>query len=301
VMAGLRWDSLDQIGFHPITPQVSAAWQLARRTQVQFGYGRYAEFPDFQLLATPCAAQAQGTILLPEQMLIRSNQFTAALEHRVTENVRVRVEGFARENRNIFGLATITPAGCSSIKPDSSLDAFAQPDNSRGMQVIVQRRSANRLSGWIGYTLDYSRQKVLVANSPSPVFIETPTLADQRHTLNSFAMYRLTPTINLSGKFIYGSGIPISALQVQQVGNSFVPIGPSHEVFGPYQRLDLRFDKAWAFSRWKMTLYVEGLNLTDHDNPRFITSAFNPATGRFVAVTEKGLPVTPTAGVSFEF
>ena len=60
-------------------------------------------------------------------------------------------------------------------------------------------------------------------------------------------------------------------------------------------------DKAWAFSRWKMTLYAEGLNLTNHDNPRLITTGFNPTTGRFVAVTEKGLPVTPTAGVSFEF
>ncbi|HET9839591.1 MAG TPA: TonB-dependent receptor [Candidatus Angelobacter sp.] len=301
VMAGLRWDSIGQIGFHPITPQVSAAWRFARRTQLQFGYGRYAEFPGFQLLATPCATPAQGTVIVPEGMLIRSNQYTAALEQRVTENVRVRVEGFARENRNIFGLETITPAGCSSIKPDSSLDPFAQPNNSRGMQVIVQRRSANRLSGWIGYTLDYSRQKLLVAGSPTPVSIEAPTLTDQRHTLNTFAMYRLTPTINLSGKFIYGSGIPISALQVLQVGNTFVPIGPGHDVFGPYQRLDLRFDKAWAFSRWKMTLYVEGLNLTNHDNPRFITSAFNPATGKFIAVTEKGLPATPTAGVSFEF
>jgi hypothetical protein len=50
-----------------------------------------------------------------------------------------------------------------------------------------------------------------------------------------------------------------------------------------------------------MTLYAEGLNLTNHDNPRLITTGFNPATGRFIAVTEKGLPVTPTAGLSFEF
>jgi len=301
LMAGVRWDQIDQIGFHPITPQVSAAWQVASRTQLQFGYGRYAEFPDFQTLATPCGVPAQGGIVIPQEMLRRSNQYTAAVEQRLTENVRLRVEGFDRENRNIFGLETITPAGCSPIRPSSSLSPLNQPDNSRGMQVILQRRSANRLSGWIGYTLDYARQNLLVAGTPAPVSFNAPTPTDQRHTLNAFAMYRLTPTINLSGKMIYGSGIPISALQFQFSGNSLVPVGPGRDIFGPYQRLDLRFDKAWAFPRWKMTLYVEGLNLTNHDNPRLITSGFDPATGHFVAVTEKGLPVTPTAGLSFEF
>jgi hypothetical protein len=163
----------------------------------------------------------------------------------------------------------------------------------------LQRRSANRFSGWIGYTLDYSRQGVLV-QSP-PIFLSVPTPSDQRHTLNAFATYRLSPSINLSGKMIYGSGIPISTLQFQLVGNVLTPVGPGRGTFGPYQRLDLRMDKAWAFSGWKMTLYVEGLNLTNHDNPRFITAQVNAATGQFSAITERGLPITPTAGISFEF
>ena len=301
IMAGIRWDQLDQIESHPVTPQASAAWHVTSRTQLQFGYGRYAQFPDFRLLATPCRLSPLGPITEPEEMLIRSNQYTVALEQRVTENVRVRVEGFARENRDIVGVETITPAGCSAIRPDAAVRRFDQTDNSRGLQLIIQRRSANRLSGWIGYTLDYARQELPLAINATPVTLETSSPTDQRHTVNAFAMYRLRPTINLSGKFIYGSGIPISPLQFQIVGNNAVPLGPAHDIFGPYQRLDLRVDKAWAFPRWKMTLYVEGLNLTNHDNPRFITSAFNPATGHFVAVTEPGLPVTPTAGVSFEF
>jgi len=301
LMAGLRWDQLEQVRFHPLTPQVSAAWQLASRTQIQFGYGRYAEFPDFQQLATPCGVPPQGSFVEPQEMLLRSNQYTVGLEQRLSEDTRLRVEGFDRENGNTFGLVTITRSGCSPIRPAPVLSQFDQRSNSRGMQVILQRRSANRLSGWVGYTLDYSRQDVQTAINITPATFNIPTPTDQRHMLNAFAMYRLTPTINLSGKMIYGSGIAISALQFQLVGNNVVPVGPSHDVFGPYQRFDLRFDKAWAFTRWKMTLYVEGLNLTNHDNPRFMGSTFNPATGRFTAVTEKGLPITPTAGLSFEF
>ena len=303
LMAGVRWDKIGQVGFQPVTPQVSAAWQLASRTQIQFGYGRYAQFPDFQALASGCDVllPASGSFIEPQELLLRSNQYTVAIEQRISENSRLRVEAFARENRQLLGAVTVTPTGCSPVRKDSSLSQFVFKDNSRGMQVILQRRSANRLSGWIGYTLDYAREEVFAVQISPLVLLNTPTPTDQRHTVNAFAMYRITPTINLSGKMVYGSGIPIAPVQVQATGGSFVLVGPGRDIFGPYQRLDLRVDKAWAFPRWKMTLYAEGLNLTNHDNPRLVGSFFDPVTGHFTALTERGLPITPTAGVSFEF
>ena len=292
LMAGIRWDQISEVDFHPVTPQVSAAWQVASRTQLQFGYGRYAQFPEFQTLASLCTELPPVDINGSPEMIRRSDQYTASIEQRISENTRVRVEGFDRENADIFGSIALSPTSCSSIRPDPS-QAFKVKDNSRGMQFILQRRSANRLSGWVGYTLAYSRQIFPLGAT----FLNTPTFEDQRHTVNAFAMYRLTPTVNLSGKMVYGSGFPISTVVV--VGGAIT--GPGHDIFGPYQRLDLRCDKAWAFARWKMTLYVEGLNMTNHDNPRLIGDTFNPATLRFTAVTEKGLPITPTAGVTFEF
>jgi hypothetical protein len=116
-----------------------------------------------------------------------------------------------------------------------------------------------------------------------------PTLEDQRHTLNVFASYRLTPTVHVSGKWIYGSGFPIPSLD---------ELTPSR--LGDYQRLDVRVEKDWAFRRWKLALYGEGLNLTNHYNPRYFYTAINP-NGTFSVVTGQGLPITPTAGVAFEF
>ena len=203
LMAGVRWDQIGQVDFRPVTPQASAAWQLAARTQIQFGYGRYAEFPDFQELATPCGiVPGPASLVFARQILRRSDQYTAALEQRLSENIRLRVEGFARENQNIFGSETVGPTGCSSITPNSSLSRFIQVDNSRGLQVVLQRRSANRLSGWIGYTLDYARQSAGFNANPSVPPLNIPTPTDQRHTVNAFAMYRVTPSINLSGKMI---------------------------------------------------------------------------------------------------
>ena len=172
----------------------------------------------------------------------------------------------------------------------------------------MQRRSANRLSGWLGYTLTSARERqyaISVPGFPIPLFANTPytsTLEDQRNALNVFGTYRLKPTVNLSGKFLYGSGFPVPSGFFEQIGGNVVPFGVSAAHPIPYLRLDFRVDKCWAFQRWKMTLYGEGLNLTNHDNPRSISlGVVDPKTGRAIVQSEQGLPITPTAGLVFEF
>ena len=182
---------------------------------------------------------------------------------------------------------------------------------------MLQRRSSNRLSGWIGYTLVDARQRSYAVyvpnlyrpyNSPLPPgFVSAnsayyPTLADQRHSLNAFAMYRLKPTVNVSGKFLYGSGFPVPSGTFTQVGNTYQVLGLNTVSLGTYVRLDLRFDKDWALKHSKMTLYGEVLNVTNQDNRRYYTEgAIDPATGKTQINTLQGLPITPTAGLVFQF
>ena len=128
------------------------------------------------------------------------------------------------------------------------------------------------------------------------------TLEEQRHSLHLFANYRLKPTLNLSGKWVYGSGFPVpSGLFILENGQ-YVSLGLNETRLGAYQRLDLRADKDWAFRRWKLTLYGEVLNLTNHDNLRYVqTGATDLNTRKTTIITEQGLPVTPTGGVVFQF
>jgi hypothetical protein len=88
-----------------------------------------------------------------------------------------------------------------------------------------------------------------------------------------------------------------------QLGNGqFVATGINKERLGAYARLDLRADKDWAFQKWKLTLYGEVLNVTNHYNGRFAyESGIDPATGRALVKTLQGLPITPTAGLVFQF
>lgn len=180
--------------------------------------------------------------------------------------------------------------------------------------MVVQRRSANRLSGWLGYTLMRARERqyeVLYPISPSASTVlfpygtpyYYPTLEDQRHSVTAFAMYRLKPSLSLSGKFLYGSGFPVPSGAYIPVGNNqFVPVGLNETRLGAYQRLDVRADKDWVFDRWKLTLYSEVLNLTNHYNGRYAyESGIDPNTGQAQVKTLQGLPITPTAGLVFQF
>jgi hypothetical protein len=109
--------------------------------------------------------------------------------------------------------------------------------------------------------------------------------------------------VHLSAKWLFGSGFP-------EPSGGIFPDKDGHPQFfglnsvrmGTYQRLDLRAEKDWAFKRWKLVLYGEMLNLTNHDNQRFVSlSSPDPVTGWTGFSVQQGLPITPTAAIAFEF
>lgn len=305
VLGSVRWDSLSGYGIHPLSPQISLAVHAARSTELQFAAGRYQQFNSPPL--------ESGNFCYPLWFMPeKADHFTASVEHRLGENARIRLQAFDRQDswplgvqRGFNGQIMLPPCPAFDALPSSTY----QRNYSRGVQLILQRRSANRLSGWLGYTLARARERQFEVPTPVPPYnfsFDTPyypTLEDQRHTLNVFAMYRLHPSLNLSGKFLFGSGFPVPSGTYIQVGNGqYVAVGLNETRLGNYERLDLRVDKDWGFRGGKLTLYAEVLNVTNHYNARYYySSGIDPATGQAVVKTLQGLPVTPTAGVAVQF
>ena len=290
VLGGLRWDGRQKLGSDALSPQISVAVQAAKATQLQFGFGKYNQF-QFPDQAPP---PPSNVCLTGSQDYQRANHYTAAVEQRFGENIRLRLGAFDREGDNF--LVITASAACPSNILSGTFNSRRR--YSRGAQIILQRRSANRLSGWLGYTLVYARQNDLFFNSTtsfySPYYVSPE---DQRHAVNAFASYRLTPSVNISAKVLYGSGFPGST------GLSFGPGNAVHLVpvlrVGPYQRLDARVDKTWAFKRWKATLYGEVLNLTNHNNR--IVNDVSEINQQIIIDTQRAIPITPTAGLVLEF
>jgi hypothetical protein len=305
LVGSVRWDRFQSYLPQRFSPQVAVALRATRSTDLQFGAARYAQYSQ-SAIGPPSGLCATEGGLPP-----KAEHYSAAVEQRLNENTRIRLEAFQRRDFYAFGAVAPsqqTASQCPVLQPIAG--GTYEREYSHGLQLILQRRSANRLSGWIGYTLLKAQQRQYQINVPYPPYIlffdsgfYYSTLEDQRHTLNMFAMYRLRPSLNLSGKCLFGSGFPIPSGSFVQLGNGqFVATGINNERLGAYARLDLRADKDWAFQKWKLTLYGEVLNVTNHYNGRFAyESGIDPATGRALVKTLQGLPITPTAGLVFQF
>jgi hypothetical protein len=307
IMGGVRWDHFSKAEIHPLSPQLSGSLRVASATNLVWGMGRYRQFPEVQYASLPCGGMAT--------LVTTSNHFLAGIEQRIGDNTRIRVQGFDRAERAKRGLrggyeawsALVQGSQLSSCGGIRSDERFLGPNPSsstHGVQFIVQRRSSNRLSGWLSYTLLHQNSKLYTGTyggSQWDVFTYEG-FGDQRHSFNAFGMYRLTPTLNLSGKFLYGSGYP--------VGNG----GDGGKVYlngqvldwvprNPFLRFDLRADKAFTVRHQRVTLHGEILNVTNHRNLRIFGYRIQEVGGKWDYYTTEGrtLGFTPTVGIELHF
>lgn len=305
--AGLRWDRHNVDDVAALSPQAAVALRILPSTRIDLGWGRYVQYPDMEWLSTHFAGFCVGigaancgpgfAGLRPE----RATNFTAAVEQRLDDRTRFRAEFYDREDRDLLFDTWQDPrliAGQIFARPfgvpteiDNDLRGYA-----RGVEFILQRRSANRLSGWISYQLGYAHSRDARAG------IAFPADYDQRHTANVYLSYRLRPSVNLSVKAVYGSGIPIPGFyQLQSTGYALAESRNAVRLKA-YQRTDFRVNKTFVHDRWKINLYGEVINITNRQNERFDSfNGYNPSTAQAYLRFDTLIPILPSAGFVVEF
>lgn len=289
--AGLRWDHLNTNGITAFSPQVSLALHLSASTRLHLGFGQNAQFPEISELFTRYGSRG----LLPE----RATHYVAALEHRLDERTRARLEAYQRLDRDLLFRPWYDPRLIGGRIFNPPLDPplrNSQRGYARGVEIFLQRRTANRLTGWVSYALGYARLRDGEAR------ISFPADFDQRHTVNVYAGYRLRPSVNLSVKWLYGSGFPIPGFYRRDGARYFLSEARNGLRLEGYHRADLRLNKAYVFDRWKLTLYAEAVNLFNHTNRRFDSfNGYNARTGQCNLSFARMLPILPSAGAVLEF
>jgi hypothetical protein len=177
---GLRLDDTTRSTIQPFSPRASVSF-TAGATKFDVGYGRYVTLSPAQTVNYPPA----GCPFLGQNWTAADHAI-AGIEQRFGENTRFRLQVFNRHH-HFTSHSEITP--CGQGQRTTLAESFER-GYSQGAQLILQRRSANRLSGWIGYTLTYARQSIRISASQIPELFSPyySTAEDQRHSLNAFAM-----------------------------------------------------------------------------------------------------------------
>ena len=284
---GLRVEHSGVTSETNFSPRGSFTWTIAKTWKLRLGAGRYHQFPDFE--------QMFGRLGNAQLKSEHATHFNAGVERSFGNRTRVLAEVFDREDRELFfslneprlflGFVTF-----NEFPFQNSLNGHA-----RGFEVTVQRRSANRLAGWISYA--YTRTELTDARD-ALVF---PSDTDQRHTVNAYANYRFNDTWNLSTELRYGSGQPIPGFFGQDAQGYFLTHDRNQTRVPFYNRVDVRLSKAFLFKRWKMTLTGEVLNVFNRNNVRYAGFDFFTGNGRVIGQLDRVLPILPSAGVVVEF
>jgi TonB dependent receptor/CarboxypepD_reg-like domain/TonB-dependent Receptor Plug Domain len=288
---GGRLERFEETSETRVLPRASLAWGVSGKTRLLAAFGSYSQFPAF--------GQLYGRHGNPELDAERATQALVAVEHNLGASTRVRVEAYDQRMTGIaFNPATdwrVEDDRIVAPRPGAPLEnALSGP--SRGLEVLVQRRSANGLSGWVAYSFGHARVHEDGGG------LELDTDFDQRHTLTVFGSYRVSHTLNLSTKYRYGSGFPFPGFY--EARSDGVYLSSERNLYRPesYSRWDIRANKAFVFTGWKLTVYGEVINVLNRTHTRYTDlDGIDGRTRRVFFETDTLFPLLPSVGVVVEF
>lgn len=291
--AGARWDGSTVTAPVVASPHASAVLRLLNGTRLQAAWSQSAQYPELTLLTL----SRTGNRALPPA---RASHSILALEQSLTERTRLRLEVYQRNERDLAFQPLLEPrrlaSGAVFVPPLDPPWTNSARGRARGAEVFLQRRSANRVSGWISY--GYGRARWFDGITGSRSFTDF----DQRHAVNGYASYRFRPTWLLSLRYAYGSNFPIPGFFRQDGARYFLAAERNLVRLPAYHRADVRVNKSFQWQNWRGTFYAEVVNLTNRANLRYDSfGGFNAATGQAFPRVDKLFPILPAAGVTFEW
>jgi len=281
---GVRYEHSSVTREANFSPRGSFSWSIDDKWKVSAAAGRYFQFPDF--------AQVFGFLGNRNLKSERATHFSASVERLLGNRTRIFAEVYDREDRKLF--FSFDEPTLVQIAPDARFQNSVS-GHARGIELMVQRRSANKLAGWISYA--YSRTRLTESRSG----LTFPSDFDQRHTLNVYGNYRFADTWNFSSEWRYGSGQPIPGFYGQDAAGYFLTTQRNQVRVPYYNRVDVRLSKAFLFKKAKLTLTGEVLNLLNRENVRFVGFDFFNGNGRVFGQLDRVLPILPSAGLVIEF
>jgi len=283
-----RWTLTEQ---STTSPWIQTEWRPSRGPTVRASAGRYQQFADFENVL----GVSGGVDLQPE----RAGQYDLGLEQRIGHGLRVTATLYDREEHEMLrrpGLetrlvGTRVVRGSAAARYDNRLEGFA-----RGVELMLQRTTSGRgVSGWLSYAYGRNRyHDVVNGESFWGDF-------DQRHTLNAWASYRHSDRASFVGKLRMGSNFPIPGYYAESDGAYRITDVRNTTRLPLYSRLDLRANRTFNWSRRRLTLFAEVINVLNRDNLRFGPPRVSVITGQTTRPFDTMIPIVPSVGVLIEF
>jgi len=286
LLPSVRADYASDIRDWVASPRFAARYDIASgypRTTLKGGVGLYYQPPQAYESVPPF-----GT---PNLKHNRALHTSFGVEQELSRQVEVSVEGFYKKLDNLVDQrpdAANQQAGVTYVNTGSG--------RIYGGELLLRYKPDDRFFGWVAYTISRSERRS--DDSEALHVFEY----DQTHILTALGSYRLGRGWEVGARWRYVTGnpyTPVASATYDADAGSFAPVNaaPFSGRDAAFHRLDVRLDKTWTFTDWKLGAYLDVQNAYFRNNPEGRSYNYNYA--RSTAVT--GLPFLPVIGLRGEF
>jgi outer membrane cobalamin receptor len=227
----------------------------------------------------------------------RARHLDIGISQQVASSVRWQVTAYDRAERDILRAPDAYPRldGDAVLDPGPPLYSNGLVGSSRGVELLVTRKSATGFSGWGSYSFGRTRQTDTSSNQTFWADF------DQRHVLNLFGVYHVSSRTTLGATFRAASGFPLPAYLDRRNGLLVVGSRRNEIRLPAYARLDVRATRTFETFGRRLTAFGEVANVLDRANLALAQGAVNPANGEAVRFTTPMMRRRATVGILIEF
>ena len=285
-----------------VEPRVSLHHHLAPDLRLKLGGGLYHQY--LQLVTTE--GFSGGDFWVPLDNTVkpgRSWQGVGGIEWEPSRRYHMSLEGYYTDMAHLVALDNTV---ISDGEESRSEDVFYTDGRgyAKGLELFLQRRTGP-LTGWIGYTLGWTRRRFPELNRGRTF----PPKYDRRHDLSVVADYRRRRW-SFGANMVYGTGQAFTPAAARYTMRSpatglfpdqdfVLPADRNSARLLPYHRLDLNVKRRFQLLGSNAEAYLQIFNVYSRRNEWFVQyDTGNPETEPRVT---KMLPIVPTLGIDFAF
>jgi len=285
IVPGLRFDYYwlnHDTSFSTVDPRLAIRTRVYKTTVLKWAVGLFHQNPQpwemFEGIGNPD--------LDPE----RSHQFVLGIEQQITPFLSLDAQLFYKHMTNMVVMVFDDVAAAEDVWRNGGLGRVL------GGEVMLRWTLHRNFFGWIAYTVSRSVRQ----DTPDSDWYTFEF--DQPHILDIVASYEFPYHITLGARFRLVSGNPYTGVMGAMFDVDSPMYIPLYDAYmsgrvPPFHQLDIRIDKQFIFRKWRLTAYLEILNIYNRQNPETVLYNFDYTETDYI----NSLPFLPNLGLRAEF
>jgi hypothetical protein len=264
-----------------LSPRFSASYIISPGWSLNFNAGRYYQQPPYTMLGF---RTNDGSLVNRDNgaKYITADHIVAGFEFLPDEKSKISIEGFHKWYYNypvsvLDKVSIASKGGDFGTFGDEEVISLAK-GRAYGAEFLYRTRDLAGFNIIFSYTLVRSESEE-ISQGLDPLGTYIPSAWDNRHLLNLTTYRKFRGNWQAGLKYRFAGGIPYTPWDIP-----YSEMRPAWDVRGSgyldytrfntlrlkgFHQLDLRVDKEWYFSKWRLNLYVDVQNVFNYkaDSP----------------------------------